>query len=291
MTTRTLRAFEYLEPMSVKEAVSMLAKHRGEAKILAGGTDLLPFMKMRMLKPSYVVNIKKIPNLDYVKYSVKGGLRIGALTTFRNVEKSELIKEKYPLLLDAATTMGSTQVRNVATVAGNICNASPAADMAPPLLVLDSRLRIAGRRGERTIPLENFFAGPDKNVLDPAEMLTEIQSRSLPRGTGTAFLKIGRVSMDLAKVSVAVAFRSVKGTCESLRIALGATAPTPIRAKRAEKLLEGRRLDDKVIEEAAQTASDEAKPRPSLRSTVEYKREAVRVLVRRAMQTALSRVS
>lgn len=286
----TMPTFEYyFRPETVEEVVSLLMRYGEEAKILAGGTDLLVLMRSRSVVPKCVVDITRLPGLDYIKKEKTDTLKIGALATLRAVELSNLVKEEYPLLNEAVTRMANTQIRNMATVVGNICRASPSADTAPPLLALEASVEISGPDESRIVPLESFFTGPGETVLKPSEMVTEILVPKLRTNTGTAFLRATRVAADLAKVSVASVVVVEDGTCKVARIALGGVAPTPIRARAAEDLLMGNKLEDRVIEEAASLAVEESKPISDVRSTEEYRREICKVLVSRAIKTSLER--
>lgn len=286
----TMPTFEYyFRPETVEEVVSLLMRYGEEAKILAGGTDLLVLMRSRSVVPRCVVDITRLPGLDYIKKEKTDTLKIGALATLRAVELSNLVKEEYPLLNEAVTRMANTQIRNMATVVGNICRASPSADTAPPLLALEASVEISGPDESRIVPLESFFTGPGETVLKPSEMVTEILVPKLRTNTGTAFLRATRVAADLAKVSVASVVVVEDGTCKVARIALGGVAPTPIRARAAEDLLMGNKLEDRVIEEAASLAVEESKPISDVRSTEEYRREICKVLVSRAIKTSLER--
>lgn len=286
----TMPTFEYyFRPETVEAVVSLLMRYGEEAKILAGGTDLLVLMRSRSVVPRCVVDITRLPGLDYIKKEKTGTLKIGALATLRAVELSNLVKEEYPLLNEAVTRMANTQIRNMATVVGNICRASPSADTAPPLLALEASVEISGPDESRIVPLENFFTGPGETVLKSSEMVTEIIVPKLRTNTGTAFLRATRVAADLAKVSAASVVMVEDGTCKVARIALGAVAPTPIRARAAEDLLMGNKLEDRVIEEAASLAVEESKPISDVRSTEEYRREICKVLVSRAIKTSLER--
>ncbi len=286
----TMPTFEYyFRPETVEEVVSLLMRYGEEAKILAGGTDLLVLMRSRSVVPRCVVDITRLPGLDYIKKEKTDTLKIGALATLRAVELSNLVKEEYPLLNEAVTRMANTQIRNMATVVGNICRASPSADTAPPLLALEASVEISGPDESRIVPLESFFTGPGETVLKPSEMVTEILVPKLRTNTGTAFLRATRVAADLAKVSVASVVMVEDGTCKVARIALGGVAPTPIRARAAEDLLMGNKLEDRVIEEAASLAVEESKPISDVRSTEEYRREICKVLVSRAIKASLER--
>jgi carbon-monoxide dehydrogenase medium subunit len=285
MTTRLLPDFEYIEPETIEEAISFLTQCGDKASILAGGTDLLPLMKRRIEKVQFIVNIKTISGLDYIKYdNDERMLKIGALTTIRKIEKSSIIQDRFPLLREASQNFGTVQIRNMATLGGNLCNASPAADMGPPLLVLGSQVKIVGSKGEKTIPLEQFFIGPRKNILKKNEILTEVQVKEPKPRTGTAFLKIGRVKSDIAKLNAAFKLTLQEhDICNDVGIALGSVAPTPIRAKEAERKLIGNKICDEIINEVAELVVKEIDPISDIRSTAEYRREVSKVLVRRGL--------
>jgi carbon-monoxide dehydrogenase medium subunit len=281
---KKLGEFEYSQPTMLQEAISLLEKYGEEAKILSGGTDLFVAMKEQGLTPKYLVDIKNIPDLEYIRYDEKEGLRIGALTTIKQIETSLLIREKFLPLAQAAKVLGSVQVRNRATIGGNLCNAAPSAETAPTLLVLNTNVKVAGSKGERTLPLEQFFLGPGLTVLQN-EILTEIMVPSLSANIRGVYLKIGRRrAVDLALVGVAVAVAMDGNKWKDVRIALGAVAPTPIRARRAEKLLEGKRTDAALMQEAGQIASEEASPISDVRASAWYRKELVKVLVQRALE-------
>ncbi len=279
----------YFQPKTVSDAISLLVSHGEAAKILAGGTDLLVLMRSRALRPECIIDITRVPGLDYISYQDEDGLRIGALATLRAVELSKVVKDKYLVLYEAVQQMGSTQVKNMGTVVGNLCRASPSADTAPPLLVLEAEVRIEGPIETRIVPLEGFFIGPGQTVLQYYEMVTEILVPGPPAGTGMAFSRATRVAADLAKVNVAAAVTVKHGTCEDARIALGGVAPTPIRARKAEEVLKGEKLGDGVVQEAAETAATEIRPIDDVRSSAEYRKELSKVLVRRAIRLSQQR--
>ncbi len=282
--------FEYYEPKTIKEAVELLAKYRGEAKILAGGTDLLVAMKQRVIEPKVIINIKRIRELRFIED--RGDyLAIGATTTLREIEKNPVVKEKFPALLEAVKAMAGTQIRNMATIGGNLCNASPAADTAPPLIVYEAKVKIIGPRGERIVPVEKFFKWVKQTIMEPDELLTEIMIPYHPPNTGSAFIKIARVAMDLAKVNVAVALRvDDRNVVEWVRIALGSVAPTPVRAPSVEKALTGKEFKLETVEEAAKLVVNDISPITDIRSTAEYRREVSKVIVRDALIRAYNRV-
>jgi carbon-monoxide dehydrogenase medium subunit len=282
--------FEYLEPRTLPEAVALLQQYGEEAKPMAGGTDLLVDMKRGKIKPRYLVSLMKIPELKSISQE-RDGLRIGAAVTFQEICESRLIRERYPLLLEAAQMMGSTQIKNMATVGGNICNALPSADFPPALVALDAEVKIAGKKGERVLPLGEFLVDVRRVKLGDGELLAEVRVRTTPPRSGTAFLKLSRTAEDLATLNVAVRLTLASdGTCEEARVVVGGgVGPTLIRSRKAESLLEGKKLDEALIEEAARVVSEELKPRPtSIRASPSYKMEVSKVLVKRALMRALS---
>lgn len=281
--------FKYLEPRSIEEAIANLSEYNRNAKIIAGGTDLLVQMKMERISPGLLINIKKITQLDYI--NELEGIKIGAITTFSKIEESDVIRKKYSALFEAAHLISSTQIKNMGTIGGNLCNASPAADSAPPLLVFDSKLKIADRKGERIISLKDFFIGPGEKALSPDELLVAIDVPPLSSHTGSAFSKIGRVSADIAKLSVAVLIEKDGDLCKSCKIALGAVAKTPMRAIKAEEVLVGKKFSLSLSEEAARIASEEIQPIDDIRSTGEYRRDVSKVLVRDTLMVAYERAS
>lgn len=287
---RRLPRFEYVQPKTIDEALSLLAKHKGEAKLIAGGTDFLPKMKRREIKaPKHVIDLKGLPDLDHIKYDEKDGLAIGALATIHAVEASPIIQQKFSVLAQAASSMASTQVRNRGTVAGNICNAVPSADSVPALLTLEARLTLISKEDERIVSIENFFTGPNETVLTDTELLAEIHIPPLPPNSRGVYLKLTpRRSMDLAIVGVAVVVVPEDGVCKDIRIALGAVAPTPIRAKRAEDTIRGQQFTEALIERSAKTAAEESCCIDDHRASAHYRMEMVKALVRRAINQAIS---
>ena len=281
-----MKPFEYLEPATLDEAIALLQRCKGTP--YAGGTDLLVQMKEHLRQPSHLIDIKKIAGLDGLTYDERDGLRIGALTTTRTVETSELVRQHFASLCQAVTHFASIQVRHRATVVGNVCRASPSADSLPPLIADGATLALRGPGGTRIVAVEDFCTGPGKTVLAADELVTHILVPPPPPHTGKAYLKLGRrVEMELATVGVAVTLTLQGSTCREVRIALAAVAPTPIRARRAEALLRGQAINADVIAAAAQKASDEARPIGDVRGSADYRREMVAVLARRALEQAL----
>jgi len=275
---RLLKHFEYLEPGTVDEAVQLLAKYGDKAKVLAGGTDLLISMKKRQIIPKYVVYIKGIPELDYIQYSQEAELRIGALAIHSAIADSPIVRDKFGLLAAACGKVGTPQVRNMGTIGGNICKGGPSQDSIPPLLVLDAKLKLISPSGERIVPINEFFTGPFKTALQEAELLTEVQIPTPPPRSAGCYkwaTKITTVDETLVGVAVLMALDATGGICSDIKIALCSVAPTPSRARRAEEVLRGKKVDSKLIEQAAQVAAEEAKPR----SRADYRRRMTRVLV------------
>jgi len=279
-----MKAFEYFAPRSLAEATEVLAKYQGEARTVAGGTDLLLKMKAGRLSPKAIVNIKRIPELRGLAFN--SHLTLGALTTLEEIKQSSIIRERYPALSDAAATMASVQIRNLATVGGNLCNAAPSADLAPILIALNAAARLAGIKGERRIPLEDFFTGPGTTVLAPGELLVSLEVPP-PAGLSLYLKHSPREHMDIAVVGVGLALQFQDGRCDSARVVLGAVAPVPLRARRAEAELTGSPLTPERIDRAAKVAAEESRPIDDVRGSAWYRRRMVDVLTRRGL-TALA---
>ena len=287
--SRVLPRFEYHQPRSLQEAIAMLNQYGEKAKLIAGGTDILVSMRNHETAPQHLVGLVNIVGLDFVAYDGKN-LKIGALTRVRSVEESEPIRERYMALHEAASALASVQIRNMATVGGNLCNASPAADLPPALIVLGAQASIMGPDGTRTSPLEDFFLGVGKTVLKRNEILTDVTVPHPRSDSGSAFLKMGRTAMDISKVNVAVCLTVSKNVCESAMVALGSVAPVPLRVRKAEEMLVGKEMNDDTIGETAIVASEETEPISDVRSTAEYRKEVAKVIVRRALRIAVDRV-
>jgi carbon-monoxide dehydrogenase medium subunit len=286
-----MRRFEYFEPVTLDEAVALLGRFGADASLLAGGTDLLVEIREHIRWPRQVVNIKKIPGIATLEYDDRTGLRFGALVTAREIETSPVVLEKYPGLMQAARELGSIQVRHRATIVGNICRASPSADSLPPLIADGASVTMYGPSGERTVALEDFFTGPGRTVLGPGELVTEVTVPPPPPRTGKRYIKHGRrKAMELATVGVGVTLTLGGTACREIRIALGAVAPTPIRARKAEDALRGRVLEGASIEAAARIAMGECRPISNVRGSADYRRDMVGVLTERAIRLAAEAV-
>jgi CO/xanthine dehydrogenase FAD-binding subunit len=310
-----MKKFDYLRPQTLEEALALLNQHGKKAKLIAGGTDVIVLIKQKAMMPEVLISLRGIPGLDQIRYD--GALKIGAMVTHRGIEKSEVIRKEFSALTDAADVLGSIQIRNVATIGGNICTAAPSADTATPLLVLGTQVKIKSLSEERMVPIEGFFTGPGETILKKGEMVTElVVPKPLPN-TGSAYWKLQRrLALDLPILGVSVLLSLDKGTvscsdmlcttspissvlhtmekdeltCKEIRIALGVAAPTPMRALKAENLMRGKKISDELLEEVANTASAEAQPRDSIRGEAWYRKDLVRVLVKRMAMKSIERV-
>jgi len=258
-----------------------------KTRVMAGGTDLLVQMKMGKIVSRHLVSLARIPGLRYL--IVDKGLRIGALTSFHQIEREAVIQEKYTALYEAARSVTSVQIKHMGTLGGNLCNASPAADSAPALLVLAAEVKLATRKGERQVPVDQFFVGPGETILTTNELLIEVEVPEVLPGTGSAFLKMGRISADLAKVSVAAMIVREGEVIQGCRIAMGSVAKTPLRMLETERVLIGKEWNDDLIDRAGDHASQEIEPITDIRSTAGYRREVTKVLVRDALKIAWKR--
>ena len=281
--------FEYFCASSIEEGCSLLYKHKTEAKILAGGTDLFVKMKKKEILPEVVISLKGIQKLDRIEWDDREGLRIGPLVTHEALVNHPIVREKFDFLSEACFKIGTRQVRNMGTLVGNLCNASPSSDASAPLLVLETKLKLVHLYGERVVPLEEFFIGPFQTILDPQEILIEIQiPKPAPYTAGSyQYLhKASSVGETLVGAAVFLVMDPKDSTCQEVRIGLSSAAPTPIRAKAAERTLKGKRMNAKLIQEVAQVASDEIQPR----SRPWYRKEMAKVLVERAILQAMEKI-
>ena len=283
-----MNSFEYFAPRTVREAVEVLSAHPN-AKLLAGGTDLLVQMKERARTPDTLVDVRRIPGADELRYDGKTGLTIGAAVTMRQVELMPAAQLHYAGLADGARVVGSFQIRNLATIVGNVCNAAPSADAAPGLIVHGAKVKIAGPGGRRTMLVENFMTGPGRTTLRDGEFVVELNVPVPSARTGSAYMRhTPRGAMDIAMVGVGAAVTLAPRTlaCQDARIVLGAVAPKPLRARAAERLLKGQRLTDERIAKAADKAAEEARPISDVRGSADFRREMVRVLTGRMVAAA-----
>lgn len=281
-------SFDYSSPGTLAEAISLLQQHGADAKILAGGQSLIPLMKLRMAAPKHVIDINRIADLSYIREG-DGHLAIGALTRESDVDASDLIREKYPILHDTAAVIADPLVRNLATIGGNLAHADPANDHPATMLALGAEVVATGPNGTRTIALTDFFTGPFTTTLNADEILTEIRIPIPKKGSGGAYLKVERKVGDFAAAAVAVQIALDGDKIGSAGIGLTNVGATPIKATRAEQALIGKVPDDGVIREAARIAAEEADPSDDLRGSADYKRSLVRVLTGRALRQAIAR--
>lgn len=289
---KRLMPFSYFEPTSLAEAVELLSQKDKGAHLLAGGTDLLVRMKRGEIAPQALVNLKRISGLSYIKQEGRGGVRIGALTSIAEIERSPSLQSSHPLLADAAAVLGAPSIRNLATLGGNIGRASPASDMAPALMVLKARLSITGPRGNKEVGPESFFTGPGTTILQPGEIITSFSLPDPDARSGTAYLKLGRRErMDCALVGVAVSI--TLGTTDTevkeILVAVTACSSVPMRAKKAEELILSGGLTEAHIQAAAAAAAAETSPLTDLRASASYRRQMVNVFFSRALKLAWSR--
>lgn len=284
-------SFEYHEPASIADAVALGARFGEAGRFLAGGTDLLIQMRRGRVAPRHVMSLHRVTGLDRIE--VDGVVRLGALVTYRSIERSPHFQEGLRALVEGAEVVGGHQIRNVATVGGNIVNASPAADVVPVLLALDATVTCLGPAGERTLPLDAFLTGPGQTARRHGELLTSIQFEQLMPRSATAFLKAGRrKAMEISVVCVAVRLTldAAHARCQEARIALGAVAPTTMRARGAEQSLEGQPLTDEVLRRAGRLAASECTPIDDVRASARYRRLLVEALVPRALCRGLERI-
>lgn len=310
-------SYEYYKPASIEEALALMDGSQGSGVYVAGGTDVMVLIRQKKLAPGCLVSLRGIDALDYL--DTRSGLKIGSAVTHNAIAKNEFIERHYSALTDATCKVGSPQIRNVATMGGNICNGAPSADTACPLLVFDAGVAIVGKNGEREVPIDAFLQGPNKVALEKGEIVKGFHMPAFGEGTGSAYIKhTRRQAMDLpilgiaARVTIKVggselgckdAFCTIDSIshilrrledeqiiCEDARIAMGVVAPRPIRAKKAEEALKGRPISEALFEEVAEIAASESTPRDSIRGEAWYRREMVKVLVKRAILKAVDRV-
>ena len=286
-----MNTFKYVPAKTVNEACDLLSQYGEEAKLLGGGQSLVTLMKQDFVSPLYLIDIKGISDLDYIQYDETDGLRIGALTTHRTLETSNIVQEKFSILAQMEQTLASVPVRNWGTVGGNLAHADPASDLSPTLLSLGAEVILTGPHGERVVSLDEFFLDFFETALQSDELLTEIHVPDSSRGGGF-YYKFAQRATDLAVVSVAVNLirdPDNRDLCKDIRIVMGSVGPTPLRSKRAEDLLKGQPLTDTLTEEAARISAEDAQPTSDINGSEEYKREIVHVLVRRTINESAAR--
>jgi len=285
-----IKDFKYLSPKTLKEALTMLDKHQDDYKIIAAGQSLLILMRQGLVAPEYLIDIYGIPELNYIKSDGKKGLKIGALTTHRDIENSGMVKGVFQVLAEMEHRLASIQTRNRGTIGGNICHGDPAGDPAPVLMALGARLKLSNAKRDRIVSMDDFSVDYFETLLEPGEILTEIQLPALPIRSGAAYTKFNIIESDMATVSVAswIAIDEA-GKCQDVRIALGAAAAKPLRVKKAEAVLKDKSVTDALLKKAGVAASEEAEPVTDINASEEYRRDLLKVLVPRVVNEALSR--
>ena len=286
-----MRRFDYYRPASIAEAVSVFREHGEGGRILAGGTDLLVQIKEGGQAPKYVVSVAGIEGLDGIEFSEGGGLSVGARALMQDLADDATVRDRFSALSDGAGIVGSFQMRNMATLAGNVCNATPSADTSPPLYVLDATLHIAGANGAREVPIGDFWTGPGATVLGEAEIMERVTLPTPPAGAGSYYERhTPRQEMDIAAVGTAVYVElDGSGTCTAARIALGAVAPTVIRARAAEAALVGQAMTEETAAAAGAIAAGEATPISDQRASAEFRTYLIEVMTGRSILRAAER--
>jgi carbon-monoxide dehydrogenase medium subunit len=285
-----IAAFEYLAPKTVEEALSLLSKYKEEAKMIAGGQSMLVVMRQRLLTPEYVIDIKGLTTLEYIKYDEKQGLRIGALTIHRDIEKSPVIQKHFGVLSEMEGNLATIQTRNWGTIGGNLCHSDPAGDPAAVFIALKAKFKLASSGKERIVEADEFSTDYLEADLKPGEMLAEIQVPTPAPHTGTAYEKLMVMKGDMGVVGAAVSITlDSKDSCQDARIALSNCSSVPLRAKKAEKILIGKTINDGLLTKAGEVATTEATPPSDVHGSAEYRREMVKVFVKRVAKLALER--
>jgi CO/xanthine dehydrogenase FAD-binding subunit len=284
--------FDVLQPTSLDEALGMLAAQNGQAKVLAGGTDLVPKLRAGALTTPRLVSIARVPGLDQLSFSAESGLSIGANVRLSEVGAHAEVQAHYPGLAHACSVMATTQVRNMGTVAGNLANAAPSADTAAPLLVHEAEVHLVGPDGRRQVPLEKFFTGPGATVLGPAEIIEAVVAPCPAPNTGSSYHRLSaRSKVDIGAAGVAgLITLGADGRIEACRLALASVAPTPIRCPEAEAMLVGQKPEAGLLDKAAEACAAASRPIDDVRSSAAYRRHTVKVLSRRVLDDCLTRI-
>ena len=283
--------FDYLEPSSLDETFTLLDQHGDSARVIAGGTSLIIWMRQRLLMPKVVISVARIPNFDTITFNEHEGLCIGAGARHRDIELSPIVKQRYPLLHETFRKVAQPRIRNMGTIGGNLAGGDPLTDPGASLIALDAEITLASSQGQRSTPLEEFFVDYYQTAVNPGELLTEIRVPP-PERPGWSHIKFTPRSIeDFATVGVALTLRARDGVCEDVRIGLNSVAPTIVHAKKAERALLGKAINDAALRNMGEVAATEVDPMDDNRGSAEYKREMVKVLVRRAAQEALERLA
>jgi len=280
--------FEYHAPETIQEVTALLALYGADARVMAGGTDLLVQMKMERRQPTHVISLARVRELSGITQEPDGSIRIGATTRVHDLYRSPLL-QRYSALHEAANLFSTVQIMYMATLGGNLCNASPASDSAPCLLVYDASVSLKSRAGERAVPLQDFFVAPGKTVLQPDEILTSVLLPPHAGASDSAFIKMSRVAADISQVCAAVRINRTRDTIGEVRIALGSVAPTPVRAREAERAAQGNPYFEDLAAEIGKLAADEIQPIDDVRATRAYRKQVASVIVRDALIRAWER--
>lgn len=283
--------FDYQEPTTLKKVFALMAKHGDDGRVMAGGTSMIIMMRQRLLMPKVVISLNRVPKFDKIAYSAKDGLRIGAGARHRDIELSKAVEQHYPLLHETFRKVAQPRIRNMGTIGGNLAAGDPLTDPGASLIALDAEVTLTSSKGQRTLPLDEFFIDYYQTAMEPGELLTEIHVPP-PTRPGWAHIKFTPRSVeDFATVGVAVTLRTIDGICEDIRIGLNSVASTIIHAKQTEAVLRGKAISDTLLNQAGETAVTEVDPTDDNRGSAEYKRELVKVLVRRAVDEATTRAT
>ena len=283
-----MKKFDYFQPETLKDAYSLMEKSNSSSRYIAGGTDLIASIKNRLIQPDALISLRRIEEISGIIQNKD--LTLGSMTLLRDIERDTKISQNYPALTQAVKVLATPQIRNVATIGGNLCNSAPSADCAPPLLVMEAGLTLEGPGGRREVGVEDFFIGPGQTCMDNTEILTWIRVSPPMQNTGMAFLKLGRVSTDIAIVNAAACLTMEKNMCMKCRLAVGAVAPVPLRLKSVEKMIEGQEISPELLNKAEKMAEEEVKPITDVRSTSGYRRIISGVLIKRAIEEAIKKM-
>src|SRR5713226_7961172 len=284
--------FDYFEPESLEEACALLERHGDEARLIAGGTALLIWMRMKLLNPRIVISLGRIPNFDAISFDPKDGLRVKAGARHRDIELNGAVREHYPLLYETFRKVAQPRIRNMGTIGGNLCQGDPLTDPGASLIAMNAEIILASGRTSRTLPLEKFFVDYYQTDIKPGEILTEIHVPAPAKPLGWAHIKfMPRSQEDFATVGVALTLYGQAGFCEDIRLVLNSVAPTILRARKAEEQLRGGRITDDRVRRMADMAASEIDPIDDNRGSADYKRNVTKVLVRRAAEQASQRLS
>jgi carbon-monoxide dehydrogenase medium subunit len=283
-----IRDFIYAKAKTLEDALGLIDEHKEDYKIICGGQSLLILMRQGLVAPEYLIDIKSVDELDYIRFDEKEGLRIGATTTHRSIELSPILKEKYPVLVSMEENLASLQTRNWGTIGGNLCHGDPAGDPGPVFMALNGSIKIMSKQKARTLSLDEFFIDYFETALEDGELLCEVQLPPVPLHTAVAYEKFNIIKNDQGIVSVAAAISMEKDglSCKDARVVLGAAAPAPMRARETEKLLIGAKLEKSLLEKAGETASREADPVPDVHASEAYRRHLVRSLTKKMVKKA-----